>query len=122
MFLQSEGVVGEREGRKKKDLFQKSLCHLPPPPRTRTNRGQSGWESKQKSVSLAPGGRQSDPRAPETELEDKALRGVGEGNELCRFQSLPPHPALSPGTSVSDHCRPAAGVRLPGEMTRVFMS
>lgn len=29
MFLQFEGVVGEREGRKKKDLFQKSsvTCH-----------------------------------------------------------------------------------------------
>jgi hypothetical protein len=72
MFLRFEGVEGRKGGRKEKDSFQNSLCHLPPPPGGRTNRGQSGWESKQKSVSLAPGSKQSDLRAPERELEDKA--------------------------------------------------
>lgn len=90
MFLQFEGVEGKSEGRKK-DSFKNRLCHLPPPPGGRTNRGQSGWESKQKCVSLAPASKKPDPRAPETEPEDKALGGgrAGEGSELCRFQILP---------------------------------
>lgn len=77
-----------RGGRK---ILLKTDCHLPPPPGGRTNRGQSGWESKQKCVSLAPASKKPDPRAPETEPEDKALGGgrVGEGNQLCRFQILP---------------------------------
>lgn len=75
IFLPFEGM-GEREGRKKKDSFQNSSCHSPPPP-GEGQTGQSGWESKQKSVSLAPGSKQSDPRAPETELDDIALWGVG---------------------------------------------
>lgn len=51
----------------------------------------------------------------------QSFAGAGEGNELCRFQSLP-CPALSPGTSVSRHCKQTARQSLPGEMTRVFVS
>lgn len=60
---------------------------------------------------------------------DKSLRtklcwgwGWGSGgNEQCRFQSFP-RPTLSPGASVSCHCKQTAWGRLPGEMTRVFVS
>lgn len=58
---------------------------------------------------------------------DKSLRtklcwgwGAG-GNEQCRFQSFP-RPTLSPGASVSCHCKQTAWGRLPGEMTRVIVS
>lgn len=121
MFLQFEGVEGKSEGRKK-DSFKNRLCHLPPPPGGRTNRGQSGWDSKQKCVSLAPASKKPDPRAPETEPEDKALGGgrAGEGSELCRFQILP-CPALSPGASVPCHRKQTAWESLPGEMTGVFV-
>ena len=59
-----EGTEGRKVGEGRKRFISK---RSPSPPGGRDTKG------KQKRVSLAPGSEQSDPHAPDRELEDKAL-------------------------------------------------
>lgn len=93
------GGGGRKRRRKKKDSFQTACC-LPLPPRGRTNWGQSGWDSKQKGLCTLEASN-LDPRAPETELEDRACGGGGWwGGQWVGQIPKALCPALSPGASV----------------------
>ena len=123
MFLQFEGGRGRKRREEEERFFSKQpvACH------SHLGEGQTegslgGTANRKVSLwHLEASNLIQGPQRRNLRTELVGVGGSGEGNELCRFQSLP-RPALSPGASASSHCKQTAWGRLPGEMTRVFVS